>query len=185
VPIALAAVLVVVVSVLIAAATRPPRFRVVRSVTIGTRPERILALIDDLRAWPSWSAGRADPTEVRTYGDVERGVGALCDWDSRGSAGKGHMEVVEATAERVTVRVDWRRPFVARNMNHFALAARGNATLVTWTLDAENIPILKLMTLFVSADRLMGSHLENALAALGQTSVKEGPPRATSMAIPR
>jgi hypothetical protein len=170
--IALAAVLLVVVCVLIAAATRPPRFRVERSVTIGTRPERVLALIDDLRAWPSWSAEKADPTEVRTYGDVERGVGAACDWDSQGSAGKGHMEVVEATAEHVTVRVDWRRPFVASNMNHFALASRGDATLVTWTLDAENIPILKLMTLFVSADRLMGGHLERGLAALGKTSVK-------------
>jgi hypothetical protein len=76
------------------------------------------------------------------------------------------MEIVEASPQRVSVRVDWRRPFVASNMNEFALAPRGDGTLVTWTLDGENIYVLKLMTLFVGADRLMGSHLGRGLTAL-------------------
>jgi uncharacterized protein YndB with AHSA1/START domain len=170
--IALTVVLAVTCAVLIAAATRPRRFRVERSVLVAAPPERVLALIEDLRAWPSWSGEKPDPTVERKYGDVARGVGAACDWDSRGSAGKGHMEIVEASAQHVTARVDWRRPFVASNMNRFALDSRSNGTLVTWVLDGENIPILKLMTLFVSADRLMGSHLERGLAMLAEASVR-------------
>jgi hypothetical protein len=126
----------------------------------------VLGLIENLRAWPSWSAEKEDPTATRAYNEVARGVGATCEWTSRGSAGNGRMEIVEASRQRVSVRVDWRRPFVATNVNDFTLAPSGDATLVTWTLDGENIYVLKLMTLFVGADRLMGSHLERGLAAL-------------------
>jgi hypothetical protein len=163
---ALASILVAITVVLIVAATRSARFRVERSLTIAAASARVLTFLEDLRKWPSWSAERQDPTATRTYNDVALGVGASCEWDSRGSAGKGRMEIVEASAHRVTVRVDWRRPFVASSVNHFALAPRGDATHVTWTLDGENIYILKLMTLFLGADRLMGSHLERGLAAL-------------------
>jgi hypothetical protein len=164
--IVLAAVLVAIAAVLVVAATRPARFRVERSVTIGAPPDRVLALVEDLRNWPSWSGEKEDPTETRAYNDVARGVGAVCEWDSRGSAGKGRLEIVEASTQRVSVRADWRRPFAASNVNDFVLAPRGDATLVTWTLDAENIYILKVMTLFVGIDRLMGNHLERSLAAL-------------------
>jgi uncharacterized protein YndB with AHSA1/START domain len=160
------AAVVAFAAVLAVAATRPARFRVERSELIGAPPERVIALIDDPRKWPSWSGEKADPTATRAYNDVARGVGAVCEWDSRGSAGKGRMEIVEASPQRVSVRVDWRRPFVASNVNNFALTPRDDGTLVTWTLDGENIYILKLMTLFVGADRLMGSHLGRGLAAL-------------------
>jgi carbon monoxide dehydrogenase subunit G len=162
----LAAVLIAIAAVLVVAAARSARFRVERSITIGASPARVLSFIEDLRKWPSWSAEKEDPTATRAYNEVARGVGAVCDWDSRGNAGKGRMEILEASAQRISVRVDWRRPFVASNVNDFALLPSGEATLVTWTLDGENVYILKLMTLFVGADRLMGSHLERGLAAL-------------------
>jgi uncharacterized protein YndB with AHSA1/START domain len=166
--IVLGVVVVVIAAVLVAAATRPGRFRVERSQTIGAPPERVLEFLDDLRKWPSWSAEKEAPTTTRAYNDVARGVGAVCEWDSGGNGGKGRMEIVGASPQRLSVRVDWRRPFAASNLNDFALAPRDDGTLVSWTLDGENIFLLKLMTVFVGADRLMGSHLERGLAALKQ-----------------
>jgi hypothetical protein len=162
----LVGVLVAVTAFLVVASTRPPRFRVDRSVTITARPERVLALLEDLHMWPSWSAEKADPTATRAYNEVSKGVGAVCEWASRGSAGAGRMEIVEASSQGVLVRVAWKRPFVATNMNAFALAERGNATLVTWTLEGEYVFILKLMAPVFGVDRLMGGHLERGLAAL-------------------
>jgi hypothetical protein len=168
----LSAVLIAITAVLCVAATRPPRFRVERSMTMGAPTDRVLGFIEDLRKWPSWSAEKEDPTATRAYNEVARGVGAVCEWDSRGSAGKGRMEIVEASMQRVSVRVHWHRPFAAMNVNEFTLALRGDSTVVTWTLDGENIYILKLLTLFVGADRMMGSHLERGLASLKRVCEK-------------
>jgi hypothetical protein len=165
---------VVVVAILGFAASRPRRFRVERSVTIGSPLATIAALIDDFHNWPAWAAGeKPDPTATRAYGETARGVGAVCDWDSRGGAGKGRMEIVEASAQHVRVKVNWQRPFVASNINEFVFAPRGESTLVTWTLDGENIYLLKVMTIFVGADRLMGRHLEHGLASLKCASENE------------
>jgi hypothetical protein len=77
------------------------------------------------------------------------------------------MRIVEASPSFVRVDVDWKRPFVASNVNLFRLEPHGDdATRVTWTLDGENIFVLKAMSLFVGAERLMGPHLEGSLAAL-------------------
>ena len=161
-----AGVLVAIAAVLVVASMRPARFQLERSTTVGAHPERVLALLEDLHMWPSWSAEKEDPTATRTYNEIPKGIGAVCEWDSRGSAGAGRMEIVEASPQGLLVRVAWKRPFVATNMNAFALATRGNATLVTWTLDGEYIFILKLIALVFGVDRLMGGHLERGLAAL-------------------
>jgi hypothetical protein len=161
-----AGAVVAIAAVLVVASMGPARFQLERSTTIGVHPERVLALLEDLHTWPSWSAEKEDPTATRTYNEIPKGVGAVCEWDSRGSAGAGRMEIVEASPRGVLVQVAWKRPFVATNMNGFALATRDDSTLVTWTLDGEYIFILKLMGLVVGVDRLMGGHLERGLAAL-------------------
>jgi hypothetical protein len=166
-PVALALV-VVILAVLALAASRPPRFRVERSLTIGAPSAVVVGLLDDLRRWPAWQQeGAADPTTKRDFAGAARGAGAVCDWDSEGRGSKGRMRIVEASPSLVRVDVDWKRPFVASNANLFRLEPRGDtATQLTWTLDGENIFVLKVMTLFFGAERLMGPHLERGLAAL-------------------
>jgi hypothetical protein len=159
-------IVVVVGGVFAIAATKPPRFRIVRTIAIAAPVERVVALVDDLRSWPSWSDDGTDATVTRTYEGAPRGVGAIGRWDSKGRAGKGRMEIVEASRELVRVNVDWERPFAARNVNDFAFAPSDGGTLVTWTLDGENLYILKVMTVVLGLDRLMGRHLEQGLAAL-------------------
>lgn len=46
---------VLVVALLLYAATRPDSFRVERSTTIKAPPEKIFAAINDLRRWEAWS----------------------------------------------------------------------------------------------------------------------------------
>lgn len=91
---------VVAVGVLVAfAATRPPVFEVRRTALIKAPPEKIFALIDDLRGWRAWSPyENLDPGMARDYSGPESGPGAAYAWRSDGRAGVGRMAIVEAEA---------------------------------------------------------------------------------------
>ena len=162
---AIAAGLVIIVAVL--ASRKPPRFVVSRSVRLEAPRDSVLPFINDLRRWPEWSeAGIRDKATARSYLGADSGPGAIGEWEGEGRGGKVRLEIIEASPTSVRVQADWSRPFVARNFNQFNLAPDGNGTRVTWTLDGETMRILKVMTVFVSPDRLMGRHLEHGLAAL-------------------
>ena len=70
----LLAVVVLVAAVLIYAATRPDVFRVERTASIKAPPEKLFAMINDYRNWPSWSPyERLDPAMQRTLSGPESG----------------------------------------------------------------------------------------------------------------
>ena len=165
VAVAIAAVLAFVV---LFAATKPNTFRVQRSVTIDAAPEKIFPLIDDFHNWPGWAPqDKEDPSMKRTNSGAASGTGAVSDWDSSGSAGKGRMSIIESTPPtRVEVKVDFVTPFAAHNFNEFILEptlGSGPATKVTWTMQGSNLYVMKLMSTFMNMDRVMGKHFESGL----------------------
>jgi hypothetical protein len=84
-------------SLLAYAATKPDTFRIERVTYVEAPPEKIFALLDDFRRWISWSPhDQADPTMTRTYSGAASGKGALSAWESRGSGGKGRMEITDS-----------------------------------------------------------------------------------------
>jgi uncharacterized protein YndB with AHSA1/START domain len=142
------------------------RFTVRRTVHIQAPMDTVYALIDDLRRWPEWSADENGAGARQTYDGTARGRGAIAEWDGDGRAGKVRLEIVESSPRFVRVQADWARPFSARNFNEFTLDTVDAGVRLTWTLDAERVPVLRVMTVFVNPDRLMGSHLSAGLAAL-------------------
>jgi Polyketide cyclase / dehydrase and lipid transport len=153
--------------VIILAATKPDTFRVQRSVSIDAAPEKIFPFIDDFRNWPGWAPqDKEDPSMKRSYSGAAFGRGAVSDWDSRGSAGKGRMSIIESTPPtKVVVQVDFVKPFVAHNVNEFILEP-GSATKITWTTQGSNLYVMKVMSVFVNMDRVMGKHFESGLSDL-------------------
>lgn len=166
-------VVVIIICVLGLAAAKDARFTVQRSVTVQAVPEKVFALINDLRRWPEWSANEPDDSTVRRrYSGESAGTGAVCEWEGTGKAGKGRIEIIESSPYKIRLQADWAKPFAARNINTFTLEPQGSATRITWVLDGENVFILKVMTVFVSADRLMGTHLDAGLASLKSAAEK-------------
>jgi hypothetical protein len=164
---------VIAVGVSVIAAAKPARFTIGRSISIEATARKVFDLINDLRRWPEWSANEPDDTTVgRSYSGATAGKGAVCDWEGARSAGKGRIEIIESSPHLIRLQADWAKPFAARNVNIFALEPQGGGTRVTWTLDGENVFILKVMTIFVSVDRLMGSHLAAGLASLKAVAEK-------------
>jgi hypothetical protein len=161
-------VLVLIAAVLAYAATRPDTYHITRSTSIKAPPAKIFALVNDFRRWGEWSPfEKMDPAMKRTYGAVTSGRGAVYEWDARGSAGKGRMEITAVTPPTgATVTVDFVRPFKAHNVNEYLLETRSDSTHVTWAMQGTAPYVLKVMSVFVSPDRMMGKHFETGLANL-------------------
>jgi uncharacterized protein YndB with AHSA1/START domain len=166
----LAVVVGIVAVVLILASTRPNWYGIQRVTTIHAPPERIFALIADFRSWPRWSPFEAlDPAMKRSYTGVTSGRGAVYEWEGNRRAGKGRMEITETSPpSSATVDVTFARPFDAHNVNRFMLEppATGVGTKVIWTMRGSRPYPLKVMTLFVTPDRLIGKHFQTGLANL-------------------
>ncbi len=164
--------IVVVVSliaaVLVFAAMKPNTFHLERSITIKAPPEKIFALIDDFHNWSAWEPqDTGDAGIQRTYSGPAAGVGAMSEWQGSGSTGKGRMLITESVPNsRVSVAVDFVKPFQAHNINVFTLEPAGDSTNVTWNFEGTNVFVLKLMSVFVSMDRIMGDHFETGLENL-------------------
>src|SRR6218665_2773873 len=168
------AVVVLIAAVLALAATRPDTFRVERSVTIKAPPDKVFALLDDFHQWTQWSPWeRMDPAMKRTHGGAPKGKGALYGWEVNKDVGKGQMEINEATPpSRLFVKLDFLPPFEAHNTAEFVLVPQGDATTVTWAMFGPNLFIGKVMSLFVSMDRLVGKDFESGLANLKAVAEK-------------
>jgi hypothetical protein len=71
----------------------------------------------------------------RTYSGAANGKGAVSEWNSNGSAGKGRMEITESVfPSKISIKVDFVRPFEAHNTNEFTLEPTGALTKVVWTI---------------------------------------------------
>jgi len=165
--------IVIVVAVLIAAilafaATKPNTLRIQRSININASPEKIFALINDFHNWSSWAPqDKEDPTMTRIYSGAANGEGAVSDWNSTGSAGNGRMTITGSVpSEKISIQVDFVRPFEAHNVNQFTLERAGTSTKVTWTMNGTNLYIMKVMSVFKSMDDVIGPHFEHGLANL-------------------
>jgi uncharacterized protein YndB with AHSA1/START domain len=155
------------------AATKPNALQVERSVTIDAPAEKIFPLLNDFHNWPNWAPqDKEDPTMTRTYSGAPSGLGAVSNWDSKGTAGKGKMTITESTApNKVVVTVDFVRPWKLRNINEFVLQP-GTPVKVTWTFHGSNHFVMKFMSVFVSMDKVIGKHFETGLNNLKQAAEK-------------
>jgi Polyketide cyclase / dehydrase and lipid transport len=159
----IAAVLIAVV--LVFAAMKPSTFHLQRSITIKVPTEKTFPLVNDFHNWSAWEPrDKGDAGIQRTYSGPAAGAGTMSEWQGSGSTGKGRMLITESVPNsRVSVAVDFVKPFQAHNINVFTLEPVGDSTKVTWNFEGTNVFVLKLMSVFVTTDRIMGDHFETGL----------------------
>jgi len=153
---------------LLYAATRPDTFRVERHVLIDRPAADIFPLLENFHEWPKWSPWEdLDPGLKRTYGGADRGKGAIYEWEGNSKAGKGHMEIIRSDAPaHITIDLSFIRPFKAENAAAFDLEPQGSSTEVSWAIYGPLPFVSKLMSVFVSMDKLLGRDFEKGLGKL-------------------
>ncbi len=150
------------------AATKPDDFKISRSANIKAPPEKIFALINNLRQFDTWNPfAKQDATIQLSYTGPESGQGAKSTWTSKGSAGAGTLEVTGGNApSEVKMLLHMTSPIEARNDIVFALQPREGSTDVTWTMSGKQPFIGKVISTIMSMDKMVGGPFEKGLADL-------------------
>jgi hypothetical protein len=142
-------------------------YEVERQQHIAAPASVVLERVVDLRRWASWSPWEGlDPDQARTYGGPAAGVGAWYEWEGNRKAGHGRMEILEADDRQVTIDLRFLRPFRSQSTTAFAFEPEGDGTRVTWTMTGRNTPIMRLMGVFLSMDKMIGPDFERGLVSL-------------------
>lgn len=149
------------------AARQPNQFGLSRTLPIAAPPERLFPLINDLRLMNTWNPfALRDPNATGSYSEPSSGRGAAHHFAGPKS-GAGHIEIVDVTEpSKVTMRLVMTKPIKADNRVEFTLAPNGNGTNVTWAMSGPQPLVGKIMSLFISCDRMMGKEFEQGLANL-------------------
>jgi uncharacterized protein YndB with AHSA1/START domain len=161
-------VVAAIAALLVYAAVRPDTFSLSRSTTIAAPPDKVFALINDLRQFNTWNPfAKIDPKQVLTYDAVTTGVGGAYTWQGEKS-GAGRMQIAESIApQRVTAKLDFTKPFEAHNLVDFTVQPQGDKnSTVTWTMHGPMPCISRLMTIFFDMDKTVGKDFEAGLANL-------------------
>jgi uncharacterized protein YndB with AHSA1/START domain len=157
----------VVAALLIYAAFKPDSFRLERSATVAAPPDKVFALINDLRQFNTWNPfAKMEPTVVLTYDSSSAGVGGAYNWKGD-KTGEGRMQITESVpAQRVSAKLDFTKPFEAHNKVDFTIQPQGSGSTVTWAMHGPMPYMNRLMTVFFDMDKTVGKDFEAGLANL-------------------
>jgi hypothetical protein len=163
----LIAIAILIALLLAYAASRPDAFRIERRARVNAAPERVTPLVNDFTRWQQWSPweGR-DPNLRRIMSGAPSGVGAVYNWEGNNQVGQGRMEIVESTAQRILIKLDFIKPFAASNMAEFTFTPAGGATEVNWAMTGTRPFMMKVMSVFMDMDKIVGKDFEAGLASL-------------------
>jgi hypothetical protein len=77
------------------------------------------------------------------------------------------MEIAESVPpSKVTIKLDFLKPFEAHNAVEFTLEPKGDATNVTWAMQGDTPYLAKIVHVFLDMDKLVGKDFDAGLANL-------------------
>ncbi len=142
-------------------------FRIARSTTVAAPPDRIAPHIQDFHAWEKWSPyEKLDPRMKKTFSGAERGAGASYAWEGTSKAGAGSMTITAATPQKISIALHFTKPMRSENTAEFTLEPDGAGTRVTWTMTGPKNLMMKVMSIFMNMDKMIGQAFEEGLGKL-------------------
>ena len=160
--------------ILILASRKADSFAVRRSAVMQAPADRIFPLIDDFRQWARWSPWEnRDPAMKRSFSGPDNGKGAIYAWDGNKNVGSGRMEILDASSpSKITIKLDFFKPFEGHNTAEFTLSPQGGATNVNWVMHGPAPFMHRVMQVFMNFDKMIGKDFEAGLANLKRLSEK-------------
>jgi hypothetical protein len=167
-------VILAVIVILVIAVTRPDAFSISRSATMNASADKVFPLLNDFHNWPAWSPWeKLDPALKRTHSGAPSGKGAIYEWVGNKKVGEGRMEITESVpSSKIIIKLDFIKPFSANNTTEFSLNGQGNSTNVSWTMTGKQPFMFKVMSIFMSMDKMVGKDFEAGLASIKEIAEK-------------
>lgn len=176
--------LVVLLIVLaIAIATRPDTFRIERSAVISAPANVVFGFVNDFHQWSQWSPWeKLDPHMTRTFSGERAGVGANYSWSGNSKAGEGSMAITESNlGDRIALDLNFLRPFKSQNVIEFTFRPIAQGVQVKWAMVGTNTVTTKAFSLVANMDKMVGKDFEAGLANL--KSLSEGDAKRRTIAV--
>jgi uncharacterized protein YndB with AHSA1/START domain len=150
----------------------PSQAVVTRSTEIAAPPEKVFALVSDLRRFNEFSPwAELDPDTKYTYEGAETGVGQKMSWASdNASVGSGSQTILEyQPPAHVASELDFGA--MGKSVATWDLSPSTTGTTATWTFkgDLDGIPAKWFGLMF---DRWIGADYEKGLAKLKAAAEK-------------
>jgi len=137
-----------------------------RQTVIAAPPEKVFAIVGDLRRFPEWSPWAVlDPAATYRFEGPERGVGQAMRWQSANpQVGRGSQTVVEYVENsKLVTELDFGS--MGKAQASLLLAPVDGGTGVTWGFKASATGVIdRWMSLLY--DRWIGADYETGLARL-------------------
>src|SRR5687767_2727578 len=106
----------------------------------------------------------------KTFEGPPAGTGASYAWSGNNQVGEGRSTITGSRPnERITIRLEFVRPFAGTNTAEFTFTPRGpggERTEVTWALAGNKNFMSKAVCMFMSLDKMCGGDFEKGLAKL-------------------
>jgi hypothetical protein len=148
-------------------ATRPAKFHIERSAVVKASPAAVHAVVNDFHAWKGWSPwDKLDPAMTRTFSGPVSGKDAAYAWVGNKDVGEGKMTITDSTPDKITIRLEFIKPFAETNITTFTFVSSGAETKVTWAMDGENDFMGKAFSLVMDMEKMVGPDFEKGLAAM-------------------
>jgi uncharacterized protein YndB with AHSA1/START domain len=165
------AIVGLVAALLIRAALLSPSFRIARTQEVHASPDKIYNALTDFQQWKRWSPyEQKDPDMKRLYSGAATGKGAIYAWDGDKNIGAGRMEILSAEPKKIDIQLDFFKPFKAQNFAEFTLEPNGSSTRVTWAMHGHSQFLCRLISTFVSMDKMVGKDFEAGLKNLKEVA---------------
>lgn len=156
------------------ALTKPDTFTMQRETTINAPRAKVFAMVNDFHRWGEWSPWeKLDPEMKRTFGGPPAGNGSTYEWAGNSKAGAGRMEITNSTEpSKIDVKLDFSAPIKANNITEFTFDSTAAGTHVTWNMHGPNNFLSKVMTVFISTDKMVGPDFERGLSNMKAAAEK-------------
>ncbi|WP_294228885.1 SRPBCC family protein [uncultured Chryseobacterium sp.] len=144
-----------------------------KSMVIHAPKEKIWQQISSMQAVNKWNPWlKLDPKMKLVYSGTSGQIGDQYCWDSKNNdAGAGCQEIKELVPyQRQKTEMIFKKPFEGQATSEMILSPEGNGTKVTWTMDTEQDPMMKIMRPIM--DYQMGKSYEEGLNNLKKLTEK-------------
>ena len=162
------AIVSLVVLLLMVAAFKPKGLQLSRSRKMAAPAERAFDQVNDLRRMNSWNPFlKPDPDARVTFEGPAAGVGSICTWEGNQNVGAGKQTITESqTGKLVRMLLEFYRPFPGFNDVTFTFVPEGSSTVVTWSMSCQMAFVPRLVGIFVSMEKMIGTQFEKGLTDL-------------------
>lgn len=147
----------------------PATYNVSRTIHINrTTPEvyNYLKFLKNQDEWSPWQ--KKDPDMKKDFRGTDGSVGAVSSWEGNKEVGSGEQEITRLVeGSRVESKLRFFKPWKSQSDAYMEVEqASEGGSRVRWGFSGKNGFPMRLMMLFMSMDKMVGSDFEEGLANL-------------------